>query len=47
VPQQYKEPEPVKDEAPKERPKFTGTFKGLLNRQAEDNAEANKNLPEL
>lgn len=31
-----------KAEAPKERPKFTGSLKGLLSKQNEDNAEANK-----
>lgn len=45
-----KEPKPqeeVKNEPPKERPRFTGNLKGLLAKQQEDNAESNKNLPEL
>jgi len=39
--------EEQKSDVPKERPKFTGGLKGLLSRQNNDNAEANKNLPEL
>jgi hypothetical protein len=37
----------AKPEAPKERPRFTGSLKGLLGSQNVANADANKNLPEL
>lgn len=46
-PAETKPQEEEKKEAPKERPRFTGSIKGILTRQQEDNAEANKNLPEL
>jgi len=46
-PEEPKPAEEKKDEPPKERPKFTGSLKNILNRQTEDNAEANKNIPEL
>ena len=43
--------EDKKEEEPKPEskgpPKFVGSLKGLLSRQNQDNAEANKNLPEI